>query len=453
MIVSATVSHAEGDIFWSGSMEMDAPAAYQRIQIDDPLIIQLGGEKFNLMVDSKTIERDGVSMPRLNVALISPTARFATPRAIPFDRVWDTPVQARDAAEEAINESIQWDLVDWLIGGGRLAVYQASPIEVVKIIAEAAGGVVETLPSGTLRVRHRFPVAVPDWDSAAVAHVLTDAADNLSCRESFVLRTRVNKVLVRGYLPSGNGFLSVEIDSRPTGLNAGQASFFSGNTAHLLVHSGDDVALADPVSSVGLLFPGDWQTVTITQDIVFSNTSTATLDKPAIAIDSVIWLGNDLGPLTLEADQRTISASMAGVAIARVAYRSVARSWGLSSPPLVAGFDAYPVQTCFTGTTAELLGAGEIFCQRGDGAFRGADISDPLLSTDEAKRSRGRAEIDAGEALQEVSLTCLHRPGLMPGQLIEVHDSLMAATRGRSLDCCDNSTIIGRWFPPISSLS
>ncbi|MBF0153993.1 MAG: hypothetical protein HQL64_09670, partial [Magnetococcales bacterium] len=72
------------------------------------------------------------------------------------------------------------------------------------------------------------------------------------------------------------------------------------------------------------------------------------------------------------------------------------------------------------------------FCQRGDGAFRGADISDPLLSTDEAKRSRGRAEIDAGEALQEVSLTCLHRPGLMPGQLVEVHDALMGRSwRGK----------------------
>ncbi|MBF0128092.1 MAG: hypothetical protein HQM02_12895, partial [Magnetococcales bacterium] len=156
------------------------------------------------------------------------------------------------------------------------------------------------------------------------------------------------------------------------------------------------------------------------------------LDKPATAIDSVIWLGNDLGAITLESDNRTVSIPNAGVAIARVTYRSMARAWGLSSPLMVAGLNEYPVQVHLTGTTGESPGTGEIFCQRGDGAFRGQDISDPLLTTDDAKRSRGRAEIDACEALQEVSLTCLHRPGFMPGQLVEVHDALMGRSwRGK----------------------
>ncbi|MBF0213791.1 MAG: hypothetical protein HQM00_09550, partial [Magnetococcales bacterium] len=219
----------------------------------------------------------------------------------------------------------------------------------------------------------------------------------LSCRESHILRTRVNKVLVRGYLPSGSGFLSAEVDSRPDGLNHGRTSFFAGDTAHLLVHAGDDVALEDPLVSTGVILPGEWQMITVTQDLMFNRVATATLDKPAIGIDSVIWLGNDLGVITLESDRRTVSVPNAGVAIARVTYRSHARSWSLSAPSTVAGLNEYPVHVHLTGTTGESLGSGEIFCQRGDGAFRGADISDPLLSTDDAKRSRGRAEIDAGE--------------------------------------------------------
>ncbi len=51
----------------------------------------------------------------------------------------------------------------------------------------------------------------------------------------------------------------------------GQTSFFSSDTAHLLVHAGDDVALQEPVSSAGLLLPGDWQTVT-TRKTSFSPT-------------------------------------------------------------------------------------------------------------------------------------------------------------------------------------
>ncbi|MBF0143044.1 MAG: hypothetical protein HQL59_06250 [Magnetococcales bacterium] len=431
-VLSATLSQAEMDFAWSGNLEVIDPASFQRIRIDDPIELELGGEVYRLMVDNKTLERDGVAMPRLTVSVVSPTARFVLPRATPLDRVWEAPVWAKDAAEEAVSEAVEWDLVNWLITGGRLAVHNASPLDVVKTIAEAAGGLVETLPDGRLRVRHRFPVAVPGWASTAVDRVLTDASDNLSCRESHILRTRVNKVLVRGYLPTGAGFVSVEIDARPDGPNQGRTTFYSGETAHLLVHAGDDIALADPIVSAGVILPGGWQVVEVKQDLVFAGMAVATLDKPALALDSVIWLGNDLGALTLEADKRTVSVPEAGVAIARVTYRSMARSWGLSAPSLLAGLDEFPVQVRFSGSTGEAMGSGEIFCQRGDGAFRGADISDPLLTTNEAKRSRGRAEIDAGEALQEVSLTCLHRPGFMPGQLVEVHDALMGRSwRGK----------------------
>ncbi|MBF0426469.1 MAG: hypothetical protein HQL66_11705 [Magnetococcales bacterium] len=62
----------------------------------------------------------------------------------------------------------------------------------------------------------------------------------------------------------------------------------------------------------------------------------------------------------------------------------------------------------------------------------GEDISDPLLADTLAKFARGRAETDSGEILQDVSLTCLHRPGLLPGQLVEVHDATMGQTwRGK----------------------
>lgn len=431
MILSASISQDEGNYAWYGTLELSEPASFQNIRIDDPITLELGGEVFSFIVDNKMLDRTGVGMPRFTVSVISPTARFAAPRATPLDRVWNT-VQARDAAEEAVGEAIPWELIDWLIPAGRVAVYSASPLDVVRTIAEAAGGMVETLPNGSLRVRHRFPVAVPEWPTATVDHVLTDTADNLSCRESHMLRTRVNKVLVRGYLPTDTGFLSAEVDARVDGLNRGKTTFFSGDTAHLLVHAGSDISMAAPITSVGDILPGGVQSVNVTENVVFNGNKTAVLEKPAISIDSVIWQGNDLGTVWLGADRRTVSVSTSGVAIARVTYQSFAHSWSLTSPTSVAGQNTFPAHVRFTGTTEALPGTGEIFCQRGDGTFRGADISDPLLTTDDAKRSRGRAEIDAGESLQEVSLICLHRPGFMPGQLIEVHDALMGQSwRGK----------------------
>ncbi|MBF0340925.1 MAG: hypothetical protein HQL95_08190 [Magnetococcales bacterium] len=433
MILSATISQAEGDFAWSGTLEISDPAAFQRIRIDDPITVQLGEEVFEMIVDNKMLERDGVGMPRLTVSVISPTARFAAPRATPADRSWTLPTTARTAAEEAVGDTIPWELVDWLIPPGRLEFHDATPLDVVKTIAEAAGGRIESTPDGRLQVRHRFPVAVPDWSTAVVDHVLTDESDNLSCRESHTLRTRVNKVLVRGYLPSGStGFLTAEVDGRIDGPNEGRTTFYGGDAVHLMIHVGDDVTLLDPLVSTGVVWLDGQEEITLTEDLVFSLATTATLSKPALGIDSELWFGLNLGPLTLETDQRTVTAQFAGMAIVRVTYRSIAQHWIAWVPETVAGHDAFPFQVRFAGTTGVRLGSGEIFCQRGDGAFRGADISDPLLATDDAKRSRGRAEIDAGESLQEVSLTCLHRPGFMPGQLVEVHDALMGRSwRGK----------------------
>lgn len=439
MIISANLTHAEGDNWWSGNLELDNPASFQRVQIDDPITLYLGGETFALIVDNKTIDRNGVGMPRFTVAVVSPTARFASPRATLIDQIWDTPVMARDAAASVVGEEIQWDLVDWQILGGRLAVHNAAPIEVVKTIAGAAGGVVETLPNGKLWVRHPFPVPVPNWATATPDHILTDAADNLSCRESHIFRKRVNRVLVRGYLPQA-GFLSIELDARPDGLNAsrpdvlktGVNGFDLNDTAYFLTHVGKDVTGLAVASSAGLLMPGPSQTFQLTEDIVFDGTDTKTLDKPADSIDSAIWIGNDLGALTLESDQHTLSATSSGVAIARITYTTTASSWSLTSPGSIPGVDFVPVEVRMTGQSGINPLDGEIICQRGQGEFPGDDISDPLLTDTRAKLARGRAVIDAGEELQTVSLTCIHRTGLLPGQLVEVHDAMMGQTwRGK----------------------
>ncbi|MBF0448825.1 MAG: hypothetical protein HQL67_11545 [Magnetococcales bacterium] len=430
-VLSANLAIAEGDYAWTGSLELGDLASYQTVQVGDSITIELGGETFSMMVDNKTLNRNGVSRPQMVLSVISPTARFAFPLAKPMEKAWVTATTSKTAAEEAVGESIHWDLVDWAIPAERLSVFDASPIEVVRTIAETAGGLVETLPNGSLRVRHRFPVAVPQWDRTVVDHVLTDADDNLSSQESYVTRERINRVAVRGYLPA-NGNLSIQIDSRSDGLNRGRTVFYGGTTAHFLVHADPTISNIGISSSSGSIFHNADQSYQITQDIVFDNSNRTRLSQPVSTIDSVIWVGTDLGSLSLEADGDTVTAVSSGVAIARITCTIHAQSCGLTLPKTVAGLDSFPITVQATGHSGEQVGAGQIICQRGDGEFIGSDISNPLLSTTGAMLSRGRAEIDSGEGLQEVSLTCIFIPGIMPGQLVEVHDAMMGRSwRGK----------------------
>ncbi|MBF0421884.1 MAG: hypothetical protein HQL73_02710 [Magnetococcales bacterium] len=435
MILSASFHIAEGDAAWTGTTEVGDPASYQRMAIDDPITLDVGGETCALIVDSKTLSRDGIARPRLQVALISPTAMLASPRALPIDQVWNTATWARDAAEGVSGQSIQWDMVNWMIPGGRLAVHGASPLDVVRTIAEAAGGVVETRMDGILRVRHRFPVPVPEWGSATPDHILTDASDNLSCHESYTYKDRVNQVLVRGYQQSSQGHLSVELDTRPDGLNRGKTSFRVGDTAKMITFLGYGTSINEAIVTSGSIFKDGWTNVWISEDIVFSQTDTASLGKPAIGgMDRVIWMGEDLGGLTVQSDRVTVVSDRSGFSIARVRYLARALAWNITVQEALDGNNEFPVQALFHATHIEDQGwhNGAIICQRGDGAFRGPDISVPLLAGEEPMRSRGRAELDAGEILQKITIVCIHRPGVMPGQLVEVHDAMMGASwRGK----------------------
>ncbi len=63
---------------------------------------------------------------------------------------------------------------------------------------------------------------------------------------------------------------------------------------------------------------------------------------------------------------------------------------------------------------------------RGDGQREGSPITEPLLS-DEALIQRGIAEMDAhAQAMNQVELSVVFRPGLRLGQLVEVSDPTMA---------------------------
>ncbi len=430
-LLATDIGIAEGEYAWTGRMEVASIWNYQRLAIDDPITLSVGGEAYSLLIDNRTLSHFGGDRPRMEIAGISPSAMLASPRATPFEKTWNNAVQAREACEEAVGMAIDWQLLDWLIPAGRLSVYNAAPLEVVRTIAKAAGGVVETKPDGTLRVRHLFPVPVPEWQDAIPDHVLTDVADNLSITESHRFRKRINRVSIRDYLPT-TGHLSAELDDRAEGLNLGRTSFTPGSTAHFLVNAGQGVTVTGVNASGGSLFPGARQLFQMTEDLVFSGSNQARLSKPARSLDAWIWMGRNLGGLTLESDSQTITASNAGLAMVRIKYSVETEAWGLSSPNTLGGENAFPIQVQVTAADEDNPGSGEAIFQRGSGQFPGEDISEPLLSGLLAKQSRGRAEIDAGEELQEISLTCVHRPGIMPGDLAEVHDALMGKSwRGK----------------------
>lgn len=443
MITYLEISHAEGDFWWSGNIGIDSMSSFQRINVNDSLSLQLGNDTYNFIVDSKHIDRQGGKAPRLTVALISPSAVFSSPRYRPAEFIWNNPVYAHTAANESFGGTIAWDLVDWQLRAGQLAFSNSSPIIVIDSLVKVVGGVVETLPDGTLHTRHSFPVPVSNWSSATPDHILTDSEDLLSSNESYINRLQFNKVLVRGYTPRDTGFIEVEVNPY-----MGGKKFYTGDQIPLLVYTGRNVNSVEAVTSSGYIIQTGFTSQMLRQQkVTFSNKNYTTIDKPATSIQTVQWIGNSLGNLTLEDDSVTLTAQNAGVAVALVTYYSQAFFFNWVTPNIDTrnvvtldvsstgvvnlryGMTSVPFVAHFRGISNQInASADEIFCQRGEGEFRGPDINEPKLTSMGAKLSRGRFEIDSNSNLQIVLIECTYRSGFRLGQLIEIHDAAMGTS-------------------------
>ncbi|MBF0462786.1 MAG: hypothetical protein HQL87_15525 [Magnetococcales bacterium] len=133
-------------------------------------------------------------------------------------------------------------------------------------------------------------------------------------------------------------------------------------------------------------------------------------------------MGTDLGELMVQADGVTLVAMAAGTAVARITYMVAAMDYALPIPSQLAGQTDFPLLVTAVGWGA---GGGllEVFMQRGDANHPVREVVASLLSNSNLLTCRARTELDLGEGLQRMEMTIVCRPGLEPGQLVEVQDA------------------------------
>lgn len=125
--------------------------------------------------------------------------------------------------------------------------------------------------------------------------------------------------------------------------NRSRTRFTYGETAWFSLFADDITRLSVSVSD-GVLTAGGAGSVTLEEQVLFTDEASARLPVPASAVSEVIWLGRSLGALTLT-DPRTLTAEKHpqehGAAAALVRYQAKRLSYGLTLP--VRPYDSYPV--------------------------------------------------------------------------------------------------------------
>lgn len=131
---------------------------------------------------------------------------------------------------------------------------------------------------------------------------------------------------------SENGLLVMEVDTRFNGLNDGRTTFFAGQNIGFLVHRTTNISIPVIKSNVGNARFQGAATEEITEILIFSNSDTASLSKPAQGGVAHVWLGSSGGSITIE-NQKNITLNEKFTGVLEVTYTTGFRQYLLEGTP------------------------------------------------------------------------------------------------------------------------
>lgn len=176
-ILSATITADENSSVYQCEVELQNAYDYFNFEYDDDFILHVLGTTYAFVVDGRSLNRSiddvGHAVSSAKLSGLSPLCRYAAPRATPVTKVWNTSVMASAAVAEMVG-AVTWTIVDWMIPAFRLSAEKAAPLDVAKSIVEAAGGLLESKPDGSIVARPRWPVSVPLMNTTTPDHTLTE---------------------------------------------------------------------------------------------------------------------------------------------------------------------------------------------------------------------------------------------------------------------------------------
>ncbi|MBF0614220.1 MAG: discoidin domain-containing protein [Magnetococcales bacterium] len=420
-LITLTLSWSAEQVSWVAHLTLAEERTFLEIHMDQPVTLEIQTIRFQMVVTGKELIRTASAAPQRLVTAMGRPIRHELPRALPFTRTWEQAVWARAAVEEALQETVIWELPNWRLPGQRLHVKEVAPLEVAKMMARAAGGVVRSRPDGQIVAAPLFPLPVPEWEKATCDHLLTDHADLIACRAELHPSTRINSVTVSEQTPELQPpELRLEIDPES---HPGNQPHAPEQTIRLLAPLSPGVTLHSLAHSCGTWMPTEPVTRTHHELVRFTGSTRAVLSCPLTTIQEITWLGNDLGAVTLAADGRTLCAARPGVALAAVQGLTATHTlYPFKAPATVNGSDRFSALLVARADQTHGLGLSMTMQRHAEGEVRQKEILSPLLSDLRVVQSRAVAELDAGETLNTMHLTLVLKPEIQPGSMVEVQD-------------------------------
>lgn len=332
-LISAEVAADEGGSKWEATCVLANVQDLTLFQVNKVFTLVFFGENYSLIVDSLAVDRQeperGNYAPTITVYGVSPIAKYQTPRALPISKTWAADINASALAQELI-PGISWEIIDWVIPATTFGVEKVAPADVVAQVANAAGGLLESLPDGTIRVRYKFPVSVPQYGPLTKDVTLVDEIDNFSYQEKYTPNRLVNLIKITDEQDK-NQSDRAEFEADPNNNDQGTLHVYPAVWRDTI-----SMHATAPVVSQTYLGVVSRQ-VTETVEFVAGKANTG---FPVVSINSYTWKTTDLGTPAAQfyTTQLTCSVTVDAYSLLSITYTTQAHDF------FVVGFDKTTVQ-------------------------------------------------------------------------------------------------------------
>jgi len=318
-IIQATLSCDEDSPFWIADIELAELTDFAAMAITDEISLTLGLETFVLVIDGKTLSREGLAQQSCRITAVSPLALLDAPFAGTTRFYQTDAISARTAVEQLIGP-VDWPLPDWIIPAGKLLLENVTPLAAARTIVAAIGGLLESQPDGAVICRHRHPVSVPDYAAATVAHSLFDH-EVITSRTQITPAKGFDRVTIANEESAASTTTADKIEYVIDETNSHQGLVRAYLTTHrpvMLTHTGHPDTVITELGPI----------VRTETEIVEFVDGRASCKYPVTTITSVTWQHSDLGMVT--ASQQTLSVDNSGYSLLKLTYTTTSLNWQVS---------------------------------------------------------------------------------------------------------------------------
>lgn len=222
--------------------------------------------------------------------------------------------------------TLDWQLIPgWPIRSGALAASHESPLEVLRRMAEAAGGIIESKPDGSLLMRPLYPVSLPNWLAATPALLVSDEDFAISASSDMTYQTRYNAFLIGEQAGAARDGVTIE---EGEALSSTRREVFVYCVPWTFRYTLQFVHTGGPWVAIEAM--GEVEELIVDEEVEFVGGKTS-LSKPCYGITSAVWREVSLGAV-IAAEDGSLSAAVEGESLLKVSYNTRYLKYILTNP-------------------------------------------------------------------------------------------------------------------------